>query len=1095
MDVNPLPAGTRVGPFLLVRPLGRGANATVYLARRGEREVALKLRQRGEAELDRRFLREFEALRGLSLPGVVRVYDAGVSDPWIWYAMRPVEGLPLRSWVEEAPDLDARVERVLSVGARVCDALAGIHRAGMIHRDLKPGNVLVDRHGQPHILDFGVVRWFRGGDPLTGQGGLVGTLPFMAPEQIAGIPLTSRADVFAVGLMLYEGITGKRPRPPRPQDWLRIQCLERPRPLAVGYPSVPRALSALIDAMLALDPLDRPEAHEAAERFRACARGQAPAPWPEPSAWVGTSPTWSQPLAGEPVVRILAGPVGSGRRRTAEQVRRKATLAGVRTLRGRCRVEVPGGAIVGALETLLEEPSSEEWRSELEATDAATLLEMWPFLPMRSAAPRAVESPRDLVAACAHAFASAASHAPLLLVIEDLDEVDALTARVLEQLARTRPAGLAVLATYDDRWAIRRGKKLVDGLVADGHAHLAPMPDLSREEAAALAASLLPDGTHLPPTEAGAPLRAVESAWGQLANVRREKFGALTGPATDVALVDAPVHRETWRALGVDPNTFVPRGALSAIGGDRWRVNTWVRRPALARLANRAVSARRLADALDRDPHAATVVAGARARARLLAGETAAALVPAAQAALHAEATGDAAAARDWLNLVDTLPRTEGGEGYVALRFALARCRVGIAAMTGSERARADLLALAAARATSPSERAEVELMRAEHRRREGDGRGALARCLRLASAQGGAPPEVAARALLVAAEIRVDLGQHDDALPLLDRLRDMTASRATGRLEIQATQLRAEVAIARGELEEALRLARAGAAHAVKLGDRMGLARCYQRLGHASLLVGDRVAADEAEVAARRQFVSARARLAAAEAGLHLGELALGRGDAPSARRFAEEALGAGTRLGGARLARNARALLLEVAVVTADDLLAERMRDESLRDSVASPAWDVAWQRWARAFGDGQALALPATGQGYRAALLAIEIARTHAERGHPELAAAPLQRARLLAHGGSYRELSLYAEVVAGEVHVLRDDTWARTLTDALACKWTEITLHALAVDAVRTWHTGQRDRARERAEELHMRADEQAHAPASARAARLLAAFRS
>ncbi|MFN7147039.1 MAG: serine/threonine-protein kinase, partial [Myxococcota bacterium] len=393
--------------------MGRGSTATVFLARRADREVALKVRARGDPELDRRFLREFEALRGLAVPGVVRVHDAGLDDRWLWYAMDVVRGAPLRAWIEAAEGTAARVQRLLHVAPPLCDALAGVHRTGLVHRDLKPSNVLVDAHGLPHVLDFGVARAWVDGDPLTGEGGLVGTLPFMSPEQVAGQPLTGKSDLFAVGLMLYEGILGKRPRPARPHDWLRIQCLDRPRPLATLDAAVPLDVSAVLDRLLALDPRDRPDAAGAAALFRACAEGRGPREWPEPNAYVGNPPVlaWADAwLEGEgPRVLVLAGPTGSGRRRTAEHVRRRALLAGARTVRGRCRVERPGGAVEEVLEALLEAPADTEWRRRVGGGDTGPLLEMWPHLPLEPLpGPGTAFSAQDVARAASAALGRAA---------------------------------------------------------------------------------------------------------------------------------------------------------------------------------------------------------------------------------------------------------------------------------------------------------------------------------------------------------------------------------------------------------------------------------------------------------------------------------------------------------------------------------------------------------------------------------------------------------------------------------------------------------------------------------------------------------------
>ncbi len=1090
METPPLPAGTTIGPWTLLRALGRGANATVYVARRGTRELALKLRKRGEAELDVRFLREFEALRGLAIPGVVRVHDAGLDDGWLWYAMDIVHGVTLRSWIEAGDTLAGRVERLLRVGPVLCDALAAIHRAGMIHRDLKPGNVLVDDAGNPHILDFGVVRWGRAGAALTSEGGLVGTLPFMAPEQIAGQPLTPRADVFAVGLMFYEGIAGKRTRPARAQDWLRIQCLERPTPLAARHVEVPRALGHLLERMTALDPDDRPHADEAAAQLRACAQGRAANDWPAPGTWVGPAPAWQAPRPEAPIVRILAGPAGSGKRRTAEQIRRRATLAGARTVRGRCRIECPGGALEEILDALLATPTDEAWRQRIAGPDAAALLEMWSHLPLTSAAPHEVDSPRDMVRACADALARAATNDELVIVVEDIDEVDALTARVLAQLARMRPPHLSLVWTYDDRGAVRRARKLVDGLVAERFATLAPMPDLSEEEARALAMDLVPNDTPVH-TETGSPLRAVEAGWEALAGVRGERFPSLPLAAIPAALIDVPLHASSWAVLGVEPNIWMARGALSIAGSRRWAIrDPAVRRGALARMPNRVAAARRLLEALEADPDRERT-AGARARALLLLGETTRAFEPAVTAALHAEREGNLRVARTWLHLVDTLPRDRESDVYARLRFPLAWCRATVAAESGSERPRPDLVALAASRAVSPAEHDEVELLHADLRRREGDPRGALALLLRYAGTRKPVDEDArtrCVRALLAAAEVRLELGQPDDAELHLDRAAEL---RGTGvrvdRTGVMLDQLRADVAMARGDIEGAVRTCHAGLRAAGQLGWTRGLIGFYQRFGQASLFVGDRPQADEAETEARRLALRAGERALAAVTALHLGQLALGRGDSPSASGLAREALAAAQRLGLVRVRHHAWALLLDVATVRNDAELAAQCLAET--ESARSPAFAVAAQRWSRAWGDGSLVESPHA-TGYRAAELLVEQARTLAERGGaPAEAARRAAHAGALARGGGYRELQLYAEVVAGWVTEVAPSTWSRVFHDAMQCRWLEVCLCALAVDAARLARHGDHAGARSRVLELRLRAEEPSHRPAMLLAERL------
>ncbi|MDP2309514.1 MAG: serine/threonine-protein kinase, partial [Pseudomonadota bacterium] len=664
-----LAPGSTLGPYVLSQALGRGSTATVFLARRADREVALKVRGRGEPELDRRFLREFEALRGLSVPGVVRVHDAGLDDRYLWYAMDVVHGLPIRAWIEAGGSVATRVKRLLHVAPPLCDALAGVHRSGLIHRDLKPSNVLVDSQGLPHVLDFGVARSWVDGDPLTGEGGLVGTLPFMAPEQVGGLPLTPQCDLFAVGLMLYEGIVGKRPRPPRPADWLRIQCLDRPRPLASIDPVVPLDVSAVIDRLVALDPRDRPDAASAAALFRACAEGRGRRDWPEPHVYVGSTAVLDAAetfLKGEgPRVFVLEGPAGSGRRRTAEQIRRRALLRSTRTVRGRCRVESPGGAIEEVLEALLEAPADVAWRRTVGGGDTGPLLEMWPHLPLEPLpGPGLASTAQEVVRAASAALARATGEG-LLIVLEDLDEIDKFTARLLDKLARVAPRELSILCIVDDRHATRRCQKTINELVHLSLATVHRLPDLDAAAATAVARGLVPDGVDVRAV-AGSPLLATEAGQAALAQFRNVAPPRLPPAAFPAALEARPLHRDGWLALGVDPDALVLEGVLERMGpvpgkgtpsgaSARYRVASQAARAhALSRTMKRPAEALRLAAAWARDPgperHAA------QARAFLLAEDVAAAFAPAVQAALEAERAGRYREARDWLVLVDSLP-------------------------------------------------------------------------------------------------------------------------------------------------------------------------------------------------------------------------------------------------------------------------------------------------------------------------------------------------------------------------------------------------------------------------------------------------------
>jgi len=207
--------GATVGSFHLVRVIATGGMGTVYEAEQAspQRRVALKMVRAGLAGADaqRRFRYEVEVLASLRHPGIAQVYEAGMHGELPWFAMEFVEGArTIRDFAADL-DLDARVR----LFAEAADAVAHGHARGVIHRDLKPDNVLVDSDGRPKVIDFGVAR--ATGAALdartvrTRTGEILGTITYMSPEQIEAADLDVRSDVYALGVMLFELLTGELP--------------------------------------------------------------------------------------------------------------------------------------------------------------------------------------------------------------------------------------------------------------------------------------------------------------------------------------------------------------------------------------------------------------------------------------------------------------------------------------------------------------------------------------------------------------------------------------------------------------------------------------------------------------------------------------------------------------------------------------------------------------------------------------------------------------------------------------------------------------------------------------------------------------------
>ncbi len=272
---NSLPE--QIGPYVPLRLLGEGGMGTVYLAeqQRPRRLVALKLMRSGHfsSELSERFRREAEFLGQLEHPGIARIFDAGehatatARIPYL--AMEYVDGSSLREYCQHTGANDRTRLQLLTQVAR---AVHHAHVRGVVHRDLKPGNVLVGKDGQPRVLDFGIALALGdAADPqrLTQLGELVGTLSYMSPEQIGGDTrrVDQRSDVYALGVILYELLCGEYPHALQNTSLIeaaRIVSEQPPRALAKRRPELAGDVDTLV--MKALEA-DRDRRYQSAGDF------------------------------------------------------------------------------------------------------------------------------------------------------------------------------------------------------------------------------------------------------------------------------------------------------------------------------------------------------------------------------------------------------------------------------------------------------------------------------------------------------------------------------------------------------------------------------------------------------------------------------------------------------------------------------------------------------------------------------------------------------------------------------------------------------------------------------------------------------------
>ena len=275
------PSGGQIGPYRIKSVLGKGGMAVVYLGEdeRDGREVAVKVLARMRPTWVQRFTREFDAARRVNHPNVVRVLEAGESGGMAYFSMELVHGVTTTRFVHhikqgqplpppppmerqgdaEPIDID-QLRRCLNVGIQLCRAVGAIHSVGLVHRDLKPGNVLMTEDGTLKLVDFGVAKWLEEQSTFTQVGHVVGSYSYMSPEQITGAEVDHRADIYGMGVLLYELLSGAPPfRARRPQEFLWLHCTAQPDPLSRWLTGVPPALDALLLRMLAKEAADRPE--------------------------------------------------------------------------------------------------------------------------------------------------------------------------------------------------------------------------------------------------------------------------------------------------------------------------------------------------------------------------------------------------------------------------------------------------------------------------------------------------------------------------------------------------------------------------------------------------------------------------------------------------------------------------------------------------------------------------------------------------------------------------------------------------------------------------------------------------------------------
>jgi len=358
--------GVVAGRYELGALVGRGGSSRVYEAkdRVTGGTVAVKLIEGGPSKVEVRVHREISALRLLRLPGVVSLLDDGSHGGGRFLVMDLVAGTPFPGAPTPATwdDLAPLVRSLLEVLARV-------HAAGVVHRDLKPGNVLVDEERRVTLLDFGISWGPALGEAVTTAGAIVGTPDFLAPEQFVGAPADARTDLYAVGVMLYGALTGRRTHDATEfSELVRLKRSEMPTPVRVLAPSAPRDVAAAVDRLLAMDAVDRPQS--AGEALQLFFGRDAQTPSNSALPWLGPLDVLDRVVADAAAGRSVdvAGPRGSGRSRLVSDAAVRLAAQG-RVVHWLVPASAPYaslGGLVGNLDAL-----KDSGRDEAEATIAA----------------------------------------------------------------------------------------------------------------------------------------------------------------------------------------------------------------------------------------------------------------------------------------------------------------------------------------------------------------------------------------------------------------------------------------------------------------------------------------------------------------------------------------------------------------------------------------------------------------------------------------------------------------------------------------------------------------------------------------------------
>lgn len=471
-----------LGPYLLDKIIGKGGMGIVYRGTHAETgEVAAIKTIVGSGELDRSGLRrEVIALARLSHPGVVRVLGEGLDQSVPWYAMEYLSGPTLRTLLQETPERTTdgeTMDRLLRCVCTLCDALAYVHGEGVVHRDLKPGNVALRDDGSPVLVDFGITGQFGARvrrEVLDIANFSLGTVLYAAPEQLSGTFVDARADLYSLGVILFEIVAGRLPFRGRSGSVLLAQLYDDPPRPKLFNAQIPDELEDLILRLLAKIPSKRiGYADSVAKVLRRHCRGPAGPEVPHRQAYlyrssmVGRDAPFNQLLGlldrGRETftIAVVSGESGVGKTRLLSELATAARKREMLVLLGECRPlnggfdgnetrSFPLAGLMGPLSAIVDRCRDRGIAAapRIFGSRGPILGQFFPSiasLPGQEDFPEPADLPADaarfrLFSAFAGVLGALAEHEKVILVIDDLQWADELTLGCLRFLAEMENA-------------------------------------------------------------------------------------------------------------------------------------------------------------------------------------------------------------------------------------------------------------------------------------------------------------------------------------------------------------------------------------------------------------------------------------------------------------------------------------------------------------------------------------------------------------------------------------------------------------------------------------------------------------------------------